>query len=46
MRAIAPVFRTAHPEHLWLNRVQAVGRMVGLQFGADSFVRYEIFAVT
>ena len=43
---IAPSFRTAHADYLWLNRLQAIGRMTALQFGAGSFVRYEIFAVT
>jgi len=43
---ITPTFRTAQADYLWLNRLQAVGRMSGLQFGVGSFVRYEIFAVT
>lgn len=42
---IAPTFRTAHADYLWLNRLQAVGRMSGLQLGEGGFVRYEIFAV-
>jgi hypothetical protein len=43
---IAPTFRTAHPDYLWLNRLQAVGRMTGLQLGAGGFVRYDIFTIS
>jgi hypothetical protein len=42
---ITPCFQTSHPNYLWLNGVQAVGKAVGLKGGGDGFVRYEVFAV-
>jgi hypothetical protein len=43
----APTFRTASEKYAWLNRIQAVGKMVQLSTDpAGSFVRYDIFAVT
>jgi len=44
--AMAPTFRTAAEKYSWLNRVQAVGKMVQLSTDpANSFVRYDVFAV-
>lgn len=43
----APTFRTAAEKYGWLNRVQAVGKMVQLSTDpAQSFVRYDIFAAS
>jgi len=42
----APTFRTASEKYSWLNRVQAVGKMVQLSTDpAKTLVRYDIFAV-
>jgi hypothetical protein len=42
----APTFRTASEKYSWLNRVQAVGKMVQLSTDpANTLVRYDIFAV-
>lgn len=39
----APTFRTASEEHGWLNRIQAIGKMVQLSTDpAQAFVRYDI----
>jgi hypothetical protein len=44
--AMAPTFRTTAEKYSWLNRVQAVGKMVQLSTdAANSFVRYDVFAV-
>jgi len=41
----APTFRTASEKYSWLNRVQAVGKMVQLSTDpANTLVRYDIFA--
>jgi hypothetical protein len=43
---IAPTFRTGAEKYAWLNRVQAVGKMVQLSFDpANRFVRYDFFVV-
>jgi hypothetical protein len=41
----APVFQTAHPDYMWLTRVQAIGKAVALKGGEGGFVEYELFAV-
>jgi len=42
----APTFRTGSEKYAWLNRVQAVGKMVQLSFGAaNRFIEYDFFAV-
>lgn len=40
-----PVFRTAAPQHAWLNALQAVGKAVALKGGEGGYVRYELFAI-
>jgi hypothetical protein len=40
-----PVFQTAHPEYVWLTRVQAIGKAVALKGGDGGFVKYELFAI-
>lgn len=42
---IAPVFRTAAPQHAWLTRIQAVGRAVALKGGPGGYVTYEVYAL-
>ncbi|HSV78035.1 MAG TPA: DUF3237 domain-containing protein [Ramlibacter sp.] len=40
-----PQFRTAAPQHAWLNHVQAIGKLVALQGGEGGYVRYDLFAI-
>jgi hypothetical protein len=43
---VAPTFRTSAEKYAWLNRVQAVGKMVQLSFDpANRFIRYDFFIV-
>jgi uncharacterized protein DUF3237 len=43
--AIAPTFETRSEKYSWLNGVQAVGKMVSFQRGAESHVKYEVFRI-
>ena len=41
---VAPTFRTDAKKYAWLNRVQAVGKMVQLSFDpANRFIKYDFF---
>jgi hypothetical protein len=43
---VATTFRTGAEKYAWLNRVQAVGKMVQLSFDpANGFVEYDFFVV-
>jgi hypothetical protein len=43
---VAPTFRTGAEKYAWLNRVQAVGKMVRLSFDpANRFIEYDFFVV-
>jgi Protein of unknown function (DUF3237) len=43
---VAPTFRTNAEKYAWLNRVQAVGKMVQLSFDpANRFIEYDFFVV-
>lgn len=43
---IAPTFRTSSQKYDWLNKVQAVGKMVEIKRGGeDSYIKYDIFIV-
>jgi hypothetical protein len=43
---VAPTFRTGAEKYAWLNRVQAVGKMVQLSFDpANRFIEYDFFVV-
>jgi hypothetical protein len=43
---VAPTFRTSAEKYAWLNRVQAVGKMVQLSFDpANRFIKYDFFIV-
>ena len=43
---IAPTFRTSSEKYDWLNKVQAVGKMVEIKRGGeDSYVKYDVFIV-
>jgi hypothetical protein len=43
---VAPTFRTGAEKYAWLNRVQAVGKMVQLSFDpANRFIEYDFFIV-
>src|SRR5262245_26927677 len=39
----APTFQTAHPDYVWLNRIQALG--IGEIIRSRSEVRYDVYAV-
>jgi len=41
----APVFQTAHPDYLWLNQLQAIGKAVALKGGEGGYVDYEVFGI-
>lgn len=44
--AIAPTFRTSSEKYAWLNRLQAVGKMVQRSTEPENrFIRYDIFGV-
>lgn len=40
---IAPRYHTAHPDYLWLNRIQCVG--IGQSVSSRSEVTYDIYAI-
>jgi hypothetical protein len=43
---VAPTFRTGAEEYAWLDRVQAVGKMVQQSFDpANRFIKYDFFIV-
>jgi len=42
---IAPTFETAHEKYVWLNHIQAVGKVAAVKGGAGGFVTYDLFAV-
>lgn len=41
----APTFQTSAEKYVWLNHVQAVGKMVEVKAGEGSYVKYDIFVV-
>jgi hypothetical protein len=42
---IAPTFQTSSADYDWLNKVQAVGKMVELKRGDGYYIKYDIFIV-
>jgi hypothetical protein len=42
---IIPAFRTSHTKYAWLNATQAIGKVLELKLGENSFIKYDIFAV-
>jgi len=42
---VAPLFETRSAKYSWLNELQAVGKMISFQRGADGHVRYDLFRV-
>jgi hypothetical protein len=43
---VAPTFRTGAEKYAWLNRIQAVGKMVQLSYDpANRFIEYDFFVV-
>ena len=42
---IAPTFETKSVEYLWLNGIQAIGKMVAYKRGKGGYVKYDVFAV-
>ena len=41
----APTFQTSSEKYDWLNRVQAVGKMVELKRGDGAYIKYDVFIV-
>lgn len=41
----APTFQTSSEKYGWLNKVQAVGKMVELKRGDDAYIKYDVFIV-
>jgi hypothetical protein len=41
----APTFRTSHQQYAWLNTIQAIARLVELQRGARSHIKFDVFEV-
>lgn len=41
----APTFQTSSEKYSWLNKVQAVGKMVELKRGDGAYIKYDIFIV-
>lgn len=42
---ITPNFETTSRKYAWLNAVQAIGKFVSIQSGANAHVRFDIYAV-
>lgn len=42
---VAPTFQTSSANYDWLNKVQAVGKMVELKRGDGYYIKYDIFIV-
>lgn len=41
----APTFQTSAEKYAWLNKVQAIGKMVEVKRGESPYVKYDIFIV-
>ena len=41
----APTFQTAALKYAWLNRVQAINKVVELKIGEGGYVKYDVFVV-
>ena len=41
----APTFQTSSEKYSWLNKVQAVGKMVELKRGEGAYIKYDVFIV-
>ena len=41
----APTFQTSSEKYAWLNKVQAVGKMVELKRGDGAYIKYDVFLV-
>lgn len=41
-----PTFQTGSPAYSWLNRIQAIGKLIEADAGANSHVTYDIFTVS
>ncbi|EPG75444.1 PF11578 family protein [Leptospira fainei serovar Hurstbridge str. BUT 6] len=42
---IAPTFQTAHENYLWLNQIQAVGKVSAIKGGKGGYVAYDLYAI-
>ena len=41
----APTFQTSSEKYGWLNKVQAIGKMVELKRGEGAYIKYDVFSV-
>jgi hypothetical protein len=41
----APTFRTSSEKYAWLNRVQAINKVVEVKLGEGSYVKYDVFVI-
>lgn len=41
----APTFQTSSEKYGWLNKVQAVGKMVELKRGEGAYIKYDVFII-
>jgi hypothetical protein len=40
-----PTFQTGSQKYFWLNRVQAIGKLIEVKAGEDGYVAYDIFII-
>jgi hypothetical protein len=39
------MFQTSHPDYLWLNQLQAIGKVAALKGGEGGYVSYDVFGI-
>ena len=42
---VAPTFQTSSEKYAWLNRVQAIAKMVEVKIGDGGYITYDVFVV-
>jgi hypothetical protein len=42
---MAPTFQTSSEKYSWLNKVQAVGKMIELKRGEGAYIKYDVFTL-
>jgi hypothetical protein len=40
-----PTFQTGSQKYFWLNRIQAIGKLIEVKAGEDGYVAYDIFII-
>lgn len=41
----APIFQTSSEKYGWLNKVQAIGKMIELKRGEGAYIKYDVFSI-